>query len=280
MGISDLHIHTYFSDGHWSPQKIVEECVAKKIKYFAITDHDNLSGYRKARDYIDIQNIKTIKIIPGIEISSSFRGSKIHLLTYFINPDDPDLNEYLKILQVGRTDFAKFALNKLKEKGIQIEWGDLIKNSKGSVGRLHIARCLVENKIVKNTNEAFETYLHGIKNEYEKDFEIDSLKILEVVKNAGGVCSIAHPHTVKNFESIITDLSKSGLVGIEIVEGKELKNIDQIMSELKLIKTAGSDFHSQGRKSFLGKYSLNETEFEILYETANKKLKGNIGWNI
>jgi len=280
LNIADLHIHTFFSDGDLSPKEIIEESISRNISYISITDHDNLTGYKKANSIINKSKNNSLKLIPGIELSSSVKNSNIHLLAYFFDPNDKDLNSILKILQFRRNEFAKFALKKLNEEGVNISWGDIVKNSKGSVGRLHIAYALISLGYAKNTNDAFETYLHKIKSLYENPFEINAKELIEVIRKAGGVCSLAHPHTVNNVDKSINDLYENGLAGIEIIEDKKIKYSDEIMSKFKLIKTAGSDFHRNGKKSYLGKNFLNEEELLNFYNNAKQKLNGEISWNM
>ena len=93
MNIADLHIHSFFSDGDLSPADIVEESISKNISYISITDHDNLTGYKKANSIIKKSKYNQIKLIPGIELSSSINDSSIHLLAYFFDPENNDWNE-------------------------------------------------------------------------------------------------------------------------------------------------------------------------------------------
>ena len=115
MNIADLHIHTFFSDGDLSPEEIIEESISRNISYISITDHDNLTGYKKANSIINKSRNSNLKIVPGIELSSSVNNSNIHLLAYFFDPNDKDLNSIIKTLQLRRNDFAKFAIKKLNE---------------------------------------------------------------------------------------------------------------------------------------------------------------------
>ncbi len=280
MNIADLHIHTFFSDGDLSPEEIIQESISRNISYISITDHDNLTGYKKANSIINKSSNISLKLVPGIELSSSINDSNIHLLAYFFDPNDKDLNSVLKILQLRRNEFAKFALKKLNEEGVNISWGDIVKNSKGSLGRLHIAYALISLGYVKNTNDAFETYLNKIKSLYENPFEINAKELIEVIRNAGGVCSLAHPHTVNDQSKSINGLYKNGLVGLEIIEDKKIKDSDEIMSKFGLTKTAGSDFHRNGKKSYLGKNFLNEQELLNFYNASKNKLNGEISWNM
>jgi len=110
--------------------------------------------------------------------------------------------------------------------------------------------------------------------------DLNAKELIELIRKAGGVCSLAHPHTVNDLEKSINDLYENGLVGIEIVENKKIKDSDEIMSKFDLTKTAGSDFHRHGKKSYLGKNFLNEQELLNFYNISKNKLNGEISWNM
>ena len=280
MSSADLHTHTNFSDGELSPNEILNEAIKKKIRYLAITDHDTLSGYKKARKVVENFNLDQITLIPGVEISTTFDGSYIHLLGYFFDDKNKELNEILKLLQVRRNEFAKYVLNRLSKDGFKIEWGDILTNVNGSLGRLHIAYAMKSKGIVKKISDAFDLHLNPLKESYSQRYEFDTTEIIKLVKNAGGVCSIAHPHTVKNAENLIPKLVKKGLVGIEVIENKKIYKSDEDYIEIGLTKTAGSDFHKNGRNSFLGKNKLTEEEFLSFYNNSKKNLNGKIKWKL
>ena len=277
---ADLHTHTNFSDGELSPAEILNEAILKNIHYLAITDHDTLSGYKKAKKIIKSSNFNQITLIPGVEISTTFEGSYIHLLGYFFDVNNKELNEILKLLQVRRNDFAKYVLHSLNNEGFKIEWGDILTNVKGSLGRLHIAYALKNKGIVKKVSDAFDLYLNPLKINYNQHYEFDTAEIIKLVKNAGGICSIAHPHTVKNAENLIPKLVKKGLLGIEIIENKKIYKSDNDYMKIGLTKTAGSDFHKNGKNSFIGKNKLTEEEFLSLYSNSKKFLNGKIKWKL
>ncbi|MBA4715098.1 MAG: PHP domain-containing protein [Dehalococcoidia bacterium] len=280
MILADLHTHTNFSDGELSPSEILNEALVKKIKYLSITDHDTLTGYKKAKKIVSSSYYNQITLIPGVEISTSFEGSYIHTLGYFFDDNNKELNETLKLLQIRRNEFAKNVLNFLNQKGFEISWGDILTNVNGSLGRLHIAYAMKNKGIVKKVSDAFDKYLNPFKENYEKEFEFNTIDIIKLINSAGGVCSIAHPHTVNNAENLIQKLVKNGLTGIEIVKNKEIFKTDEEYLNLGLVKTAGSDFHKNGKNSYLGKNNFSEEEFINFYEKSKNTLNGKIKWNL
>ena len=94
MKYADLHIHSSFSDGCLSPEEIVKEAKDKGIKYISITDHDTISS-----QYITKQNIYGINIVPGVEFSSEYKGTEIHILGYYIDVENESIKELVELLQ-------------------------------------------------------------------------------------------------------------------------------------------------------------------------------------
>ena len=278
MNLADLHTHTNFSDGELSPLEILNEAMKNKIRYLSITDHDTLSGYKKAQKIVDNTLKDKIILIPGVEISTAFEGSNIHLLGYFFDVEDLKLNHILKQLQQRRNEFAKYVISNLNEEGFNINWGDLLVNVNGSLGRLHIAYAMQKKGIVKKVSDAFDLYLNRFKKDYKEHYEFNTAEIISLIDLAGGVSSIAHPHTVKNAEKIIPKLVEKGLIGIEVIENKKIYKNDKEFIEMGLLKTSGSDFHRKGRNSYLGKNNLSEVEFINFYNNSKKILNGKIKW--
>ena len=118
MNLADLHTHTNFSDGDLSPSEIINEALNRNIKYLSITDHDTLSGFKKAKKIVDKSFKDEINLIPGVEISTCYEGSSIHLLGYFFDVNNIELNEILKHLQKRRNEFAKNVIYNLNEEGL------------------------------------------------------------------------------------------------------------------------------------------------------------------
>lgn len=56
---SDLHIHTYYSDGVFSPEKIVDTALDVGLDVIALTDHDNVLSYNVAKEHLKKSTKKT-----------------------------------------------------------------------------------------------------------------------------------------------------------------------------------------------------------------------------
>lgn len=273
MKYADLHIHSSFSDGCLSPEEIVKEAKDKGIEYISITDHDTILS-----QYIIKQNIHGIKIIPGVEFSSEYKGTEIHILGYYIDIENESLKELVKLLQELRIARSKEIVKKLKENNIFINIDDLLAENNHVIGRGNIACELIKKGYVKTYKEAFNKYLMKGRLAYVDGFKIDYKKILKVIKDSKGISVLAHPGKIYRniqIESVIKDMKVYGLNGIEVYHSAHTKEqinyLYNLSKKHKLIITGGSDFHSMNsNSSLLGSQGINKLLMEKL---INYKLK-------
>lgn len=250
MNNADLHIHSTMSDGLLSPEEIIDWGLKKGLRALAITDHDSISGIRPALKY---SAGKDIEVIPGIEFSTEFENSEVHMLGYFMNLNDTNLNRLLKKLRDCRADRALTMVNKLKSIGYDITIDDVKAECRKakSIGRPHVARALVRKGYCEDIHDAFNKLLVRGKPAFVERFKLSPFQALEVIKDSGGVASIAHPGLIANInvENLIKRLKGWGLSGIEVYHSKHTieDNIlyERIAKDLNLIPTGGSDCHGE-----------------------------------
>ena len=112
---TDLHIHTYFSDGVFTPEKIVDSAIDVGLGAIAITDHDNVLAYEVAQKYIKEKQLSDkIEVIRGIEVNTLYKDYEVHILGYFMNPENPDFQNLIKVQQQARIKQTKEILHLLK----------------------------------------------------------------------------------------------------------------------------------------------------------------------
>ena len=143
---SDVHIHTLYSDGVFSPEKIVDTAIDVGLQVIALTDHDNVLSYPVAKDYLKKTNREDkLEIIQGIEVNTLYQNSEVHILGYFMNVNDNDFQSMLKTQQQARVEQALEIIDLLsKKEGIRIKFDDIKKQvaEGGSIGRPHIAKAI------------------------------------------------------------------------------------------------------------------------------------------
>lgn len=255
----DLHMHTTFSDGHYTPTELIEKVNDQNISIVSITDHDSLNGLEEA---IAAGKKLGIEVIPGLEISTDVEDREVHLLGYFIDTNNAELNKYLSFFRDERIERAKIMVNKLVNLGFDISIDDVLEIAKDSaVGRPHVAIAMINKGIVKDFYEAFQKYLRDDGPAYERKIHVSSQSALKLIADAGGLSFIAHPGHLK--ESILMSLINSGVDGIEVTHPShneyQNKFYKGIVNQYCLLESGGSDFHGgiKGDEENLGRYLLD-----------------------
>ena len=268
----DLHTHTNYSDGIFTPAELVEKAHKRGLDIISITDHDSINGIKEA---VECAKDFGIEIIPGMEISTDVDEKEVHLLAYFIDIENEELLKYLSFFRDERMHRAKRMVQKLRELGLKITMDDVIDRAKNcAIGRPHIAYTMIELGLIKNYNEAFEKYIGDYGPAFERKIHVSSQSALKLISDAGGLSFVAHPGYMK--ENLLLNLIKAGIDGIECTHPSHNENQVQfyrgIVNQYCLLESGGSDFHG-GKKmdeETLGKFTLGQNQFEAMKKMIQK----------
>jgi len=241
----DLHIHSTFSDGLFSPQKIMEIARERPLRAVSITDHDTVAASHSAAE---IGRAFGIEVISGIEIGVAFRNCEVHLLGYFIDDQSEPIKEYARMLMDSREERARKIVNVLRKQGCKISFEQVALKANGApIGRPHIAEVLIEEGYVFSFFEAFQKYLGEGKSADVPKQTIEPKKAIEMIKEAGGLAFIAHAATIDCFEEAFKALLSWGLDGLETIHPKHnaetQKKFRDIAKRNHLLQSGGSDCH-------------------------------------
>ena len=257
MGRIDLHSHTTASDGSLTPEELVRLAKQQGVATLAVTDHDTIAGLPQA---IAEGERAGVEIIPGIEISCLYGTTELHILGYFINPDDPQLAPALITYQASREERNPRIVERLRELGCELTYAE-IKEAAGSatVGRPHIAQALVRRAYVTSVSEAFDRYLADGAPAHSPRLLPSPAEAIGLIRQIGGIPVLAHPvytsRTKEPFEQICETLKGLGLLGIEaIYSSHSRQQTDRYLSVSKnqgLLVTGGSDFHGETKPNLL-----------------------------
>jgi predicted metal-dependent phosphoesterase TrpH len=280
---SDLHIHTNFSDGVFSPEKVVDAAIKADLDVIALTDHDNILSYDIAQTYVrqlEKEGKRSIKIIQGIEVNTMFKDYEIHILGYFMNPENSDFKNLIKTQQQARIKQTKEIIELLhKRESINVRFEDIKSQvaEGGSIGRPHIAKAITNAGGTNSVMEAYSKYINDNSPVYTKRKTVTPHDAVEIIYDAGGIPVIAHPHDLDNAEELIKYLMHCGLRGIEAYHRKHSPAIVEYFSsmaeELGLIVTGGSDFHApniMNGQIILGKNFVPEWIYDKLIEEKKR----------
>ncbi len=249
---ADLHIHTDYSDGTISPEKVVEEALKLNLQTIAITDHDSIDAIQIAQATC---NGKGINIIPAIELSSYYGPTDIHILGYFIDIKNNALLGKLAELRFERVERIKKITKKLNNLGVNINPQEVFDIAgKGSPGRMHVAEALCKRGYCSNIQESFQRYLADECPAYVPKLTLMLEDAIELINSSGGISVYSHPGTTKRDE-LIPKMVEYGLQGIEVYYPthlpEDIARYLKLAKEYDLVVTGGSDYHG-GRRSYIG----------------------------
>lgn len=247
MDTIDLHTHSTFSDGTFTPSQLVKYAEEKGLKAFALTDHDTTEGIKEAK------SIETnVEVISGVEISTRYDKKEIHIVGLYVNENDAGLNKQLKYYREKRVTRNFEILEKLNSLGVDITIDDVKESCTGDViSRAHIAKALVSKGFVGSYTEAFDRYLGDNKCAYVPRETLNYEESMELITKAGGVPVLAHPLLYKmsdtNLENMMVKLRQKGLKAVEVYysthSNSDTQHIMAMANRVGLIYSGGSDFH-------------------------------------
>lgn len=270
---ADLHIHTNFSDSTASPEEVALEAHAAGLACIAVADHDTIDGLPST---FEAAAPLGLEVVPGIELSSEYKGKDIHILGYCFDLKDSPLVRQLKVMQEARVERMKkmlACLNGLGKGGISLEDVAGLTRS-DSVGRLHLAKLLLERGHVSSLDEAFTKYLGEGAVAYYPKFRLTPFEVIRLINDSGGVAVMAHPVLTQR-DGLIPELVKAGLGGLEAYYPNCMMSVVDfyldMVKKYDLVATGGSDAHGTSKtNTFIGKSYVPYHWVEQLKERAKK----------
>lgn len=257
MANIDLHTHSVYSDGTYTPTEIVNYAKEKGLSALSLTDHDTIDGLEEAGLQAACLGIRFIN---GVEINSCCnvdnRSINIHVLGYSFIPND--IKDYMAKLKVMRTEHNNAILKALHAIGIDIDYAELeMQFSKGTITRLNIAKTLVQKGYAETVKDALHRYLHKEGTAYVESQNQPFSLVAKKIHDAGGIVSLAHPAEYglsdAEIEKLVRCLAEYGLDAIECIHPTQnfaySQKIISLSKQCNLALTGGSDFHGKNDDS-------------------------------
>ena len=279
----DLHVHSNHSDGTCSPEELVSLAQASDVSVFALTDHDTVSGVRKAKDAAaqSASSGPEVTVISGVEISAAYKKKDIHILGLFVDETNPVLLAALEEAVTARDLRNEHMVERFRSLGIPLTLEDLrLMNPDTVITRAHFATYLIKHGHVKTSQEAFSRYLGYDAPCFVPREYMQPERAVSLILQAGGLPVLAHPLLYKlppaELEALLKRLSEAGLKGLEVYYSSNSGFDEQVCFGLAnrfgLLMTGGTDFHGANKPNlFLGtgrNHNLNIPEqlLEPLYQ--------------
>jgi predicted metal-dependent phosphoesterase TrpH len=212
FGRVDLHLHTTFSDGNYTPAQVVDLARRSGLSAIAITDHDTLDGIVPARHAADA----ALEIVSGVEITAEYRGKELHLLGYFFELDHPPLIDALNHLRTARIGRFHAMVERLGTLGVHVDTAALARLPDATtLGRRHLADLLVRAKKTATVREAFQRYLGDDGRAHVPKTRLPVADAIALVRGANGVAAWAHPTHDCSMETL-RELQQMGMGAVEV----------------------------------------------------------------
>lgn len=279
MSKVDLHMHSTASDGRLSPEDVVRKSAEGGLSVIALADHDTVDGIVPA--LMAAKAFPGLRVIPSVEISTDVPRGEVHVLGYFIDYADRELQASLDRMRYSRRGRAQGMIAKLKDMGMHIEWERVQEIAgSGSIGRPHIAQALLEKGYIASPKEAFIKYISRNGPAYVEREKMTVVEAVELILRSNGLPVMAHPLTVSDFETVVVELKAAGLVGIEAYyngyTGGEIDRLVSLANKYNLIATGGSDYHGMeaGAETMIGGvYVPMESAEQLIAMAEERELK-------
>ena len=245
----DLHTHSNRSDGTFEPAEVVRLAAERALDVVALTDHDTTDGLPEA---LATGSVVGVEVVPGVEFSAEFEGNSVHVLCYWMDPQDAALQLELRRLREDRFRRGELMVGKLQELGLPVAF-QRVRAIAGdaTIVRPHIAQAMVEAGVVATEKEAFERYIGDGGPAHVAKHALDPVNAVALIDGAGGVCALAHPGMWGDQSSVPVELiermAAAGMRGLEVDHPDHTPEMREryrtLAAELGLIATGGSDCH-------------------------------------
>ncbi|MBQ2742804.1 MAG: PHP domain-containing protein [Oscillospiraceae bacterium] len=254
---ANLHTHSTHSDGGYSPEKLV--LAAKKEGYgaIALTDHDTITGYEKLKTECEKQGMECIF---GAEFTAPSKllyekfGNRagLHIVGFHFDPEYPPMKKYLEEMSLRETDQTRVLFERSVRLGKirGIEWEEVLEYNKGIMWLCneHLFRALKAKGLMTQADhgwyfkELFGKHRHEVTPLYEfkQDYEI-----IKLIRDAGGIAIIAHPHEQLQYMEAWIEMGAEGLEAWNALTEEEQAEAHKMALEKGLYISGGSDHTGQ-----------------------------------
>jgi 3',5'-nucleoside bisphosphate phosphatase len=230
------------------------------VRIQALADHDTLRGVAEA---VAEGERRGVRVIPATELNTESEWGDVHVLAYFVDPQDSALEERLRWLRENRGRRIELMVEKLNALGYAVSVDRVREIAQGGstlaslaeqgplpLGRPHLAQALFEAGHVPTYDSAFDTLISKESPAYVSRVGLAPLEAVSLVRKHGGVPSLAHPGTVIDLERLLPQLVGAGLIGMECYYGSHTPAFTaqclRLSGRYGLVPTGGSDFHGRG----------------------------------
>ena len=259
--LCDLHTHSHFSDGTFSPAQLLAAAQGANLAAIALCDHNTVLGLP---EFLAAAKEYEVEAVPGAEFSTDYQGTELHILGLFIQPEYFErVTGLMDEAQQRKERSNRELIEALNRVGYPLNLERIKrKTPKGQINRSHIAAELTELGYTATRQEAFTKLLSPKCGLYNPPERISAFRMIELIKSMGAVAVLAHPFlNLKEEASLrgfLEPAKEAGLDGMEVLyplfDAERTRLAVRLAKEYELLPSGGSDFHGANKPDIrLGK---------------------------
>jgi len=246
----DLHIHSSFSDGTYSPSELIKMASEAGLRAVALTDHNTVGGldeFLKAAEDYDVD------AVPGIEFSTEQEGKELHIVGLFVDKSAwGKVEKFLDAAKKAKEESNRALLRNLKKAGYDVSYEELSAKASGSINRAVIGKYLAEKGIISSVKEGFAMILSESGGYYTPPKRLSSLDTIKFIRFIGAVSVLAHPLLNLSPQELERFLKIAKAAGLDAMETRyslftveQTKYLESLAKRYELLPSGGSDYHGE-----------------------------------
>lgn len=244
----DLHTHSNYSDGTYSPAQLIDEAERLALTAIALTDHNTVAGLP---DFLAAARGRGVEAVPGCEFSTDYQGVELHILGLFIRRAHYEtVTALLEKAQQEKERSNRDLVAALNAAGYTLDYAAICSRCNGQINRAHIAAALVERGYFATMQDAFRGPLSEKHGFYRPPQRINAYDCIRFIKSLGAVAVLAHPFLNLDeaaLRAFLPQAVEAGLDGMEVAYAKYSPETTAaahaVAADFGLLKSGGSDFH-------------------------------------
>lgn len=259
QGYCDLHTHSMYSDGTYTPRELIEEAERVGLSAVALTDHNTVTGLP---EFLAAAEGRSVRAVPGIEISTDYGEYELHIVGLFLPPAFYGaINEKLEILKQNKRESNVELVAGLRAAGYDVSYDALCATVPGGLfNRSHVGEAMTAKGYVSSVKEAFDTVLSKEYGIYKEPKRLPALEVIEFLRSIGAVPILAHPYLKDRtnefvfahmLPSFLPEAVRHGLCAMETrystYDAETEEKASAMAARFGILSSGGSDFHG-GRK--------------------------------
>ena len=250
--LCDLHVHSNYSDGTCTPAELIRLAERQHLGAIALCDHNTIAGLP---DFLTAAQGSSVRAVPGIEFSTGYQGTELHIIGLFIQPQHyGQINQLTAIYQKKKEESNQALAKALNDAGYPIDYETVKARTIGIPNRAHFAAELIEKGYLSSIREGCLTILSPKNGLYTPPPRPDAFETISLIKSIGAAAVLAHPFLNLTEADLRTFLQKAAAYGLDGMEtlyvtfDEEMtRRAQRIATEFGLKQSGGSDFHGSNK---------------------------------